>query len=219
MWWIPRGFCILESKSLKVSCSVLGLEDFLTFGCWILLWPWLRLVFGIVLKRLMTLISLHPGLDKFPTPLMLSLQENLLCIVWIVCSRTEVLIFSLFMSLCSCDICPCYCYILPCCCDICPCSCDVFPRCCDICPCSCDICLDIWPDISCCFFSNWLSRAWTISGSFNKSLFDFSALAYLCKNSNNTKIPITINKNGLDIFTCEQIGITSPNNILRRGQY
>ena len=24
----PRGFCILESKSLKVSCNVLGLEDF-----------------------------------------------------------------------------------------------------------------------------------------------------------------------------------------------
>jgi hypothetical protein len=44
MWWIPRGFCILESKSLKVSCNVLGLEDFLTLGCWILLWPWLRLV-------------------------------------------------------------------------------------------------------------------------------------------------------------------------------
>jgi hypothetical protein len=30
---IPRGFCILESKSLKVSCNVLGLEAFLTFGC------------------------------------------------------------------------------------------------------------------------------------------------------------------------------------------
>ena len=75
MWWIPRGFCILESKSLKVSCNVLGLEDFLTFGCWILLWPWLRLVLGIVLKRLITLISLHPGLDNFPTPLMLSLLK------------------------------------------------------------------------------------------------------------------------------------------------
>ena len=60
MWWIPRGFCILESKSLKVSCNVLGLEDFLRLGCWILLWPWLRLVLGIVLKRLITLISLHP---------------------------------------------------------------------------------------------------------------------------------------------------------------
>ena len=66
MWWIPRGFCILESKSLKVSCNVLGLEAFLTFRCWILVWPWLRLVLGIVLKRLITLISLHPGLDKFP---------------------------------------------------------------------------------------------------------------------------------------------------------
>ena len=44
MWWIPRGFCILESKSLKVSCNGLGLEDFLTFRCWILLWPWLRLL-------------------------------------------------------------------------------------------------------------------------------------------------------------------------------
>jgi hypothetical protein len=41
MWWIPRDFCILESKSLNVSCNVLGLEAFLTFGCWILLWPWL----------------------------------------------------------------------------------------------------------------------------------------------------------------------------------
>jgi hypothetical protein len=30
---IPRGFCMLESKSLKVSCNVLGLEAFLTFGC------------------------------------------------------------------------------------------------------------------------------------------------------------------------------------------
>jgi hypothetical protein len=29
----PRDFCILESKSLKVSCNVLGLEAFLTFGC------------------------------------------------------------------------------------------------------------------------------------------------------------------------------------------
>jgi hypothetical protein len=28
-----NGFCILESKSLKVSCNVLGLEDFLTLGC------------------------------------------------------------------------------------------------------------------------------------------------------------------------------------------
>jgi hypothetical protein len=33
MWWIPKGFCILESKSLKVSCNVLGLEEFLTLGC------------------------------------------------------------------------------------------------------------------------------------------------------------------------------------------
>jgi hypothetical protein len=39
MWWIPRGLCILDSKSLKVSSNVLGLEDFLTFGCWIILWP------------------------------------------------------------------------------------------------------------------------------------------------------------------------------------
>jgi hypothetical protein len=31
-----------------------GLEDFLTLGCWILLWPWLRLVLGIVLKRFIT---------------------------------------------------------------------------------------------------------------------------------------------------------------------
>ena len=46
MWWIPRGFCILESKSLKVSCNVLGLEAFLTFRCWILLWPWLRSHYG-----------------------------------------------------------------------------------------------------------------------------------------------------------------------------
>jgi hypothetical protein len=30
MWWIPRGFCILESKSLKASCNGLGLEDFLS---------------------------------------------------------------------------------------------------------------------------------------------------------------------------------------------
>jgi hypothetical protein len=36
--------------------------------------PWLRLVLVIVLKWLITLISFHPGLDKFPTPLMLSLQ-------------------------------------------------------------------------------------------------------------------------------------------------
>ena len=64
MWWIPRGFCILESKSLKVSCNGLGLEDFLTFGCWILLWPWLRLALGLVLKRLITLISLHPVVDN-----------------------------------------------------------------------------------------------------------------------------------------------------------
>ena len=33
MWWILRSFCILESKSLKVSYNVLGLEDYLTFGC------------------------------------------------------------------------------------------------------------------------------------------------------------------------------------------
>jgi hypothetical protein len=32
MWWIPIGFCILESKSFKVSCNGLGLEDFLTFS-------------------------------------------------------------------------------------------------------------------------------------------------------------------------------------------
>jgi hypothetical protein len=56
MWWIPRVFCILESKSLKINCNVHGLEDFLTFECWILLWSWLRLVLGIVLKRLITVI-------------------------------------------------------------------------------------------------------------------------------------------------------------------
>ena len=35
MWWIPRGFFILESKSLEVSCNGLGLEDFLTFWWYI----------------------------------------------------------------------------------------------------------------------------------------------------------------------------------------
>jgi hypothetical protein len=30
---IIRGRSILGSKSLKVSCNVLGLDDFLTFGC------------------------------------------------------------------------------------------------------------------------------------------------------------------------------------------
>jgi hypothetical protein len=98
-----RFLYIRENKSLKVSCNVLGLEDFLTLRCWILLWQSLRLVLGIVLKRLIMLISLHPGLDQYPTPLMLSLQhiismyvERFLCLLFsktrrVSCKKQDLL--------------------------------------------------------------------------------------------------------------------------------